>query len=270
MFNIQISLQPATTAGRRSTTRWAWIAAAASVAAVPVIATAAPLVIPNLFEDGAIIEADTFNENFDAIAEAVDDNDTRIGALEGGAAGAPSGAVMFFNLSACPEGWNELEEARGRSVVGMDGSAATLLGEVGTALGDLAPVMHSHTIGAGATVSTNSVSAPHTHASGTFGTDTGGSHNHQWRDGLSSYDSAGALLSFPAVALQLGGIEHVNFGITAEIFTDNDGSHSHDVSGESASSSSTSHSHSVDLAGVGVSTSTSSLPYLQLLACERV
>jgi hypothetical protein len=36
---------------------------------------------------------------------------------------APAGAVMFFNLSACPSGWTELTAARGRYIVGLPASA---------------------------------------------------------------------------------------------------------------------------------------------------
>src|SRR5580658_3521932 len=47
----------------------------------------------------------------------------------------PSGAVIFFKLSACPAGWSEYAPAQGRSVVGVvDGG--TLAAIVGTALGD--------------------------------------------------------------------------------------------------------------------------------------
>lgn len=47
----------------------------------------------------------------------------------------PPGAVMFFNLTSCPEGWSELTAARGRYLVGLpDGGA--LLSTVGTSLSD--------------------------------------------------------------------------------------------------------------------------------------
>lgn len=46
---------------------------------------------------------------------------------------APSGAVMFFNLSSCPSGWSELTAARGRYPVGLP-SGGTLGATVGTAL----------------------------------------------------------------------------------------------------------------------------------------
>ncbi len=269
MVHVSISLQPANTAGRRPKSRWAFIAAAASMAVLPLIASAAPLNVPHAFEDGGIIDAESFNENFDEIAAAVDDNDARIAALEGGDAAVPTGAVMYFNLSECPPGWDELQEARGRAVVGMNGSAGTLLGEVGTPLEDLATVSHGHTIAAASSVTTSTSSTPHTHASGTYSTNSTGSHNHQWRDGTSSYNASGNAVPFPPVPFQLGSVSQVNYGTSADLFTDNDGAHSHDVTGVSATSSSTTHSHSVNLAGQPVSATTTSLPYLQLLACQR-
>jgi hypothetical protein len=47
----------------------------------------------------------------------------------------PSGAVMFFDLDACPSGWSPFEPARGRYVTGVP-VAGTRGAEVGTALTD--------------------------------------------------------------------------------------------------------------------------------------
>lgn len=267
MFKISISLLPATSAHKRA--RLPWIAAAASLAALPVLATASPLSVPNSFEDGDIIDADAFNENFEAIAEAVGDNDTRISSLEGGDAGVPPGAVMFFNLNECPEGWSELEEARGRALVGMNGSAGTLLGEVGGALEDLEQVSHGHTIAGGSSVTTSTSSVPHTHGSGSYGTNSTGSHNHQWKDGLSTYAANGQASAVPPFPYGSGTYMQMQLPQNADYFTDNDGSHSHDVTGTSGSSSATNHSHTVSIGGQAVAATTTSLPYLQLLACQR-
>ena len=60
----------------------------------------------------------------------------------------PSGAVMFFNLNACPTGWTELVAARGRYLVGVPLGGA-LNTSVGTALteGENRPAgAHSHPI----------------------------------------------------------------------------------------------------------------------------
>jgi hypothetical protein len=46
---------------------------------------------------------------------------------------APAGAVMFFNLAACPTGWDELTTAQGRYIVGKN-AGGTLNAPVGNAL----------------------------------------------------------------------------------------------------------------------------------------
>lgn len=48
-------------------------------------------------------------------------------------ADTPSGAVMFFDLAACPAGWTELTDARGRVLVGLP-DGGSLGATVGTAL----------------------------------------------------------------------------------------------------------------------------------------
>jgi hypothetical protein len=61
---------------------------------------------------------------------------------------APAGAVMFFNLASCPNGWFELAGAQGRYLVGVP-TGGTLGGSSGTALGDLEnrPVgQHNHSV----------------------------------------------------------------------------------------------------------------------------
>lgn len=54
---------------------------------------------------------------------------------DGQDATAPANAVMYFNSSTCPQGWNELTSARGRYIVGMP-SGGTLNGTAGTPLTD--------------------------------------------------------------------------------------------------------------------------------------
>jgi hypothetical protein len=46
------------------------------------LAIASPVTIPNEFSDGGVISAPEFNDNFDAIATAINDNDTRLSAVE--------------------------------------------------------------------------------------------------------------------------------------------------------------------------------------------
>jgi len=80
--------------------------------------------------------------------------------------GVPSGAVMFFDLAACPAGWSEMTSARGRYIAGKT-SSGTLAATVGTALTDKenrAVGKHNHSItdpGHGHSLS-NVVSAGHT------------------------------------------------------------------------------------------------------------
>jgi hypothetical protein len=52
------------------------------------------------------------------------------------APGIPSGAVLFFNLVACPPGWALFAQAQGRYVVGIPNGGA-LLGATGVALSNL-------------------------------------------------------------------------------------------------------------------------------------
>jgi len=67
---------------------------------------------------------------------------------QAGAGTIPSGAVMFFDLAACPAGWTELTTAQGRYVVGMP-AGGTLGTPIGTQLGvneNRAAGQHTHTI----------------------------------------------------------------------------------------------------------------------------
>jgi hypothetical protein len=58
------------------------VALAATLIAVPVVAFAAPLTVPNTFSSGNVISSSEMNGNFDAVKTAIDDNDARIGAIE--------------------------------------------------------------------------------------------------------------------------------------------------------------------------------------------
>lgn len=60
----------------------------------------------------------------------------------------PSGAVMAFNLAACPAGWSEFTSARGRYIVGLP-NGGNLGATVGTGLSNTEnrPVgQHSHNV----------------------------------------------------------------------------------------------------------------------------
>jgi hypothetical protein len=92
-------------------------------------------------------------------------------------AAVPTGAVMMFDLAACPPGWAELTGARGRALVGLP-VGGTLAGTVGSALTDLEDRIHSHMVDPAAVTST--MAAAHTHPVPTtsFFTTSSGSHIH--------------------------------------------------------------------------------------------
>jgi hypothetical protein len=106
---------------------------------------------------------------------------------------------MFFDAAACPAGWSELVEARGRAIVSLPGGG-TLRGTRGTPLADRENRAHSHSVNPpSASTSSN---GSHSHSTGeptkkggvglttggfiiTYGEDdhlhnvnSGGSHNH--------------------------------------------------------------------------------------------
>lgn len=86
--------------------------------------------------------------------------------INGVDATAPAGAVMFFNLAACPSGWSEMTDARGRYVVGLP-PGGMLGGGAGTPLTnqEIRPVgQHNHDV--------ILPSHNHTHAVGLLGSMT--------------------------------------------------------------------------------------------------
>ncbi len=269
MIRVHVSLSP-----RRLSPRSRSVAAlAVGIAVLPVLALASPVEPLTEFASGEPIVAADFNDNFDAVTDAVDDNDARISALESSSdGGVPTGAVVFFDASECPVGWSELTEARGRAVVGMNGSAATLLGTVGEGMEDLENPVHSHSTDI-ASFNSGASTVAHTHTVPSHSTATAGSHNHQWKDGATvSYSASGTPTPFAPFPVGPGsGITIANFG-SSDVYTDNDGAHSHSVSAQSTgAASTTSHSHAVDppnTASTAVSTS-ELMPYVQLLACRR-
>lgn len=268
MIRVQVSLRPRSL--RPSRSRVVPLMAAA-LATLPLLALASPVGTLATFESGQPIVAADFNDNFDTIAEAVDDNDARIGALEGSSdGGVPTGAVVFFDASECPEGWAELTEARGRAVVGMNGSAATLLGTVGESLEDTEDRTHSHSVDVPAVASTQA-SVAHTHSVPAHSTANGGAHNHRWKDGTQSYNASGS--SIPAAeTLTAGGANPALRWTTQDLYTDSEAAHSHSVGAMSTgAASSTSHSHSVDPPSVASAAASTGnvMPYVQLLACRR-
>ncbi len=61
--------------------RWA-LGAATLALAIPAVALASQVVVPHIFSSGDPIVAAEINENFDALAIGINDNDTRISSLE--------------------------------------------------------------------------------------------------------------------------------------------------------------------------------------------
>ncbi len=81
--------------------------------------------------DGQILKYNGTNKNWALVSDPV-----------------PAGAVMSFNLAACPAGWSELVAARGRYLVGLP-SGGTLGNPVGQPLSDgenRAVGKHNHTL----------------------------------------------------------------------------------------------------------------------------
>jgi len=269
MIQFNVTLSPRQTHAGRGR---GIVAFAAAAALLPVLALASPVDLPNTFESGAPVLASEFNDNFDAAADAIDDNDTRITALEGNSdGGVPTGAVVFFDATECPEGWSELTEARGRAVVGMEGSAGTLLGTVGEGFTDLEDRAHSHVTDIGNVPST-STSVAHTHGVAAHSTGSSGSHNHQWKDGtFGTFSASGAATSTGPFFAGTGGTPWPNWG-SADRFTNNDGNHSHTVASQTTgSATSTGHTHVVNPPATGSSSSSTGqvMPYVQLMACRR-
>lgn len=191
--------------------------------------------VPHTFSSGGVISASEMNANFAYLQNAITD-------VEGA---VPTGAVMLFNLSTCPAGWSEVTDARGRALVGMNGSAGTLGGTLGTPLSDLENRSHTHSTDVGSTT-----------------TSSGGSHNHQWlRDGAATYGPTGANVTVGGVPLQAftSGtplhMTNLRQSGSADYHTSSAGAHTHTVNPPATTST-------------GATTS-QVMPYIQYLACQR-
>lgn len=257
------------------------LGAGAVAAAFPILALASPLDIPNEFTAGEMISADAFNENFEMVAASVNDNDARIAALEAAVAsiaGAPAGGVVFFNLAACPDGWIELQAMRGRVPLGLPagGTFGDVVGDELDAQGTVTITQvptHTHTAGGlTATASSSSHSHPLSGA-GTHGHTIvagGGSHDHEIRVDVSSGFASAAV----GGVLDQGGSGSDTFspiqggGTHSHSITAGEGNHTHTVD-------SSSHSHPIGMGGStgnnagGVASVDVTMPYMQLLACQK-
>jgi microcystin-dependent protein len=130
---------------------------------------------------GAALSAAKLKADFDEIQ-------MRLAALEGQSANSvPSGAVMAFNLSACPTGWTGLALFGGRTIIGVNTAGGNGLSQRN--LGDTAGEEH-HTMVVAEMPS-------HTHTISLYGTGSGpnqGAWNFNWVDANDSvYGSQSAM-----------------------------------------------------------------------------
>ena len=254
---------------RNHSQRRGWVLLAIGAAALPVVASASDVSIPHAFDSGNPISASEFNANFDAIADAINDNDARLEALED-AGSVPAGAIAFFAAASCPGGWAEHADLRGRVPVGLP-SGGTVSATVGTDLGDSETVTidevpaHVHTVNPPPTTSANG--SGHTHLINPPPTDTttDGSHDHQlYVENDNGYSTG-----------YVRGAQNATGGSLTRSPMANDGNHDHSVDIDAfASAGGTAHTHSVDIGSfnsgsAGVSSVDVTMPYVQLIACEK-
>jgi hypothetical protein len=270
------SSRPVRAAGRR-----ALVAVGILAIGFPILALAAPVTIPHAFSDGGIISAGAFNENFEAIAAAINDNDARLTDLEQDVADLsadtlfPAGAVAFFNSTSCPGGWSELQEARGRVLVGMNGSAGTLMAEIGTALEDegaktiTETPSHAHPVSLSGTAAGSGSDHTHGISGGVHShpIEGDGAHSHSLRlEPSGNYGTYGVMGTVNNTGGHVTSEPLTTAGAHTHSITPNTGGHSHTVSGGT-------HTHSVTVSGntgvAGVEGVDVTMPYLQLLACVK-
>ncbi|MBI5743150.1 MAG: hypothetical protein HY952_01240 [Elusimicrobia bacterium] len=146
----------------------------------------------------------------------------------------PSGAMAFFDGSACPEGWSETTSVRTRAARGWDGSTAA--GDANTGGADT----HSHTTDI---------------ASFTSGSEA--SHTHS----VSGTPSATWCTSRTAAACS-GQADYGNAGNTFQ--ASGTSAHTHGTSGTGSS-----HSHSVDPPSTASSTDGNLPAYRSFLTCKK-
>jgi hypothetical protein len=222
-------------------------------------------------------------------------------------AAVPPGAVMMFDLDACPPGWSALDSARGRAIVGVP-TGGTRGATIGTALADQENRAHTHTVDPAAC--TTSSDGAHTHVVDPVAlnhghtvaaasiTVTGGAHNHAWAnfdtankiwsawtsngttvqqliDWNNGVDGAGATGDYP--------IEFTSTPASGRVYTE-DSAHTHVVDIPQALTSTVTidvpattstiagaHTHTCDVVATASSASTTGqvMPYLQLLICRK-
>jgi len=157
----------------------------------------------------------------------------------------PGGAVMFFDAADCPSGWVPLGTAQGRGVVGVQ-PGGSVGGVQGSQLPNLGGMFHRHTLG------------------GTLETTKDGSHNHAW-----------AYLSHPEWKWWSFAVDNTFTAlIDWDNGIDNAGSGVYPFAANVAqdkffgTSDQAAHAHSLTL-GLLSDTASITMPYRQLLACEK-
>ncbi len=166
----------------------------------------------------------------------------------------PSGAVMLFDLAACPIGWSELTDAQGRAIVGLP-SAGTLKGTVGVALTDVEDRDHTH--------STDPA---------VIGTSADGSHVHTIDPpntgtnavGLTTNGGGGSTFDRP------DGGSSGSASPAGHTHTINPHSHAVDIA-PFGSGAVPNHTHTVNIPPTESSAANTSdvIPYIQLLVCTK-
>lgn len=124
---------------KRRSTRPRWVLLAVASLVVAGVALAQPAL--STFQADAPARADEMNTNFTNVAAFT----------------VPPGAVMLFDLAACPTGWSPFAEGTGRLLMGKPG-AGTLKQTFGAALAGNGVPVHGHSTG---------VAGGHTHSGNT-------------------------------------------------------------------------------------------------------
>lgn len=175
-------------------------------------------------------------------------------------ASVPPGAIMFFELAQCPDGWSAFAGLDGRAPVGV--GSGTLSGTRGTALGNQGArtinqvPSHSHGVNPPASFSDYSGSM-----SMSGSTTSSGTHGHNvWVEPFGGYGTYGAA----------GVVNNSSGGqYSSELISSGSGGHSHNVSVTGAN-----HRHSIDIGNFNTATAGAAsvdvtMPYIQLRACIK-
>lgn len=160
----------------------------------------------------------------------------------------PTGAVVFFNLAACPSGWTEHTEARGRAIVGVPAGGSLNATAVNPALSNLENRPHSHQV-FGRSFTTNAVAA----------------HNHIW----SKIQAVGGDVQWQSFTSS--GAWELDFVWGNGV--GNEGSGIYPLAAQPSktlyTSKGNSHSHGATIPAGATAASYANFPYVQLLACRK-